>query len=203
MIAGLPRRRGGGIVLRIMGLLRSRDLLGRSRLPEETAPGSFIEDQYAYAAQPYGRSTVREAGCEAIAAYNALLALRGEAPTLAELTRWFRRRGMVLGGRWGTAPQAVRSLLERLGLRCGWCTEPACFEAFAAGYEVLILTFYNDVDDLFRGVHTVCITRDADGFTAHNALRDKPTCAYPTLSALMAALPGGRAGGISLLGINR
>lgn len=202
-IARLPRRMGGGAVLCVMGLLRARDVLGRAPLPTEQVPGGYIEDQDAYAAQPYGRSTMQRAGCEAIAAYNALLALRGQAPTLTALTAWFRRSGMVLFGHWGTAPQAVRALLERLGLRCGWCTDSADFERFAAEHEVLILSYYNDIDDLFSGVHTVCITRDGQGYTAHNALRSTPTRPYPTLAALIAALPGGRAGGIALVGVDR
>ncbi len=199
----IPRHVGNGAVLRFLELLR---LCGR-RAPDAAGsaapcPGTFLENQNAFGSAPFGRSTVRRAGCEVIAVYNALLALTGKAPPLEALVRRFARDGMLLGGRWGTAPGALRDYFRGAGFAAEQTHDVPAFDALAARHGAALLTVYNDGEDIAQGIHTVCLTRSPAGYVAHNAGGGRPAPPRPSVAGVIAALPGGRAKGLALLGVS-
>ncbi|MCR5674321.1 MAG: hypothetical protein K6G16_01290 [Lachnospiraceae bacterium] len=177
-------------------------------LPETREP-VLIEDQRRRAQEPFGRSTVAHAGCEVIALYNALSALYGrEIIPFPELIRLFRHRGMALGGRWGTSPRSLFRFLVVLSRQCPLRIEATSdlsrFEELAERYSCLILSFFNDGGDIRRGVHTVCLTRTAGGFVAHNLTEDgKPRGPFSDVTRALANAGGGRARGLYLIGVGK
>ena len=167
--------------------------------------GGYIEDQAAYGDMRFGASTIRHSGCEIIAAYNALRSLeRGGEPSLTLLIDAFERDGMVLSGRWGTAPKAIRDFFVRQGYWTSFTADEREFDGIGELCDDFILTLYNDRHDIRRQVHTVYISKRGGAFAAHNlhgngsAPRD-----FRSLSGLVASINGGSSKAISLLGIRR
>ena len=175
------------------------------RLGETGVRNGFrpIEDQRLRAGEAFGRSTVARAGCEVIALYNAVGTLTGQMTE--PLSRWnevFRRRGMVFGGRFGTSPKALYRWLCKNRFSVVWETREELFDKTAQGFPCAILSYYNDRSDLFRGVHTVCLTREGNGFVAHNLTEDgNRGPVYPGIRELLQTASGGKAKGLCLIGV--
>lgn len=172
------------------------------RRGEARAAGTgFLESQNSYGDIPFGKSDMAYAGCEIIAVYNALIAL-GARTDLGELIRTFERDGMVLSGRFGTSPLAIRDYFEKRRIRVDITYRESEYEALASRSEVLILTMYNDRHDIFKKIHTICITRDEKGYTAHNTYGDGRSIGpVPSFTKLYGSFGNGRSRGILLIGI--
>lgn len=178
-------------------------LLGKSGEPEgrKHQPG-FLEKQNNYASIAYGRSDMAYAGCEIIAVYNALIKLDLTAD-LRELIEGFEQDGMVLSGRFGTAPYAIRDYLKARGLGVETVFDPDGYDGLARRSGVSILMLYNDRRNIFQKIHTVCITKDKDGFTAHNMYGDGRTIGpYADITGLIGDVNEGHAKGIVMFGIH-
>ena len=165
--------------------------------------GGFIEDQAAYGDMRFGKSTVRHSGCEVIAAYNALRSLEKDGePSLPLLIDAFERDGMVLSGRWGTAPKAIRDFFVRQGYWTSFTAKEKEFDGLGGLCDDFILTIYNDRHDIRRQVHTVYISKRDGEFAVHNLHGNgSAPRAYRSLSGLVASINGGSSKPISLLGI--
>ncbi|MDD6347926.1 MAG: Gx transporter family protein [Lachnospiraceae bacterium] len=169
--------------------------------------GGYIEDQLAYGDMTYGRTTVAKTGCEIIAVFNVLtyLTRRTEdvsagVPSLPALIAAFEEDGMAAGGHFGTAPSALADYLEKAGFAVSMTTTVPDFDRAAADCGAMLLTFYNDRSDIRQEIHTVAVTREPDGLTAHNVTGDgRRITGVPSVSALLGRLGGGRAEGISLI----
>ena len=205
----IPRYVSNGAVLFVYDLLA-----GRGRFFPDTAqilqiPGrepasslAYMEDQHRRGSEPFGRSTVAAAGCEIIALYNALLYLFGrEVLPFSRLVELFEKRGMALGGRWGTSPRALERFLRDpvfsglFSVTSG--TGPQAFESQGADADCAIVSYYNDVRDIRRGVHTICLTKEKQGFMAHNETEDgRVRGPYTGVSDFLRRASGGRAGGL-------
>ena len=120
------------------------------------------------AALPYGRCTMDYNGCEVLAAYNALLTL-GEAMPLSEVSAWFERRGLFLGGLWGTHVLAIPEFFEARGFSVEVLYKDFD-EAFSA-VPAAVFAFWNDARRLRRGLHTVALAHAGDGGLAVYNLR--------------------------------
>lgn len=122
--------------------------------------------------------------------------------TLPEMIAMFERDGMVLSGKFGTAPKAVRDFLERQGFRTEFVTDVTQFEALGERSQSLILTMYNDKDDIRREIHTVSISKDSDGYRAHNVNCNGDVLdPCGSLRELMAQMNGGRIKAVSMIGV--
>lgn len=167
---------------------------------DKGAPG-LLEKQNSYGDISYGRSDMAYAGCEIIAVYNALISL-GRRADLQELIRDFEQDGMVLSGRFGTAPLAIRDHLMKKGLKVRTSLDPKEYDELAADSDVSILTLYNDGRSIFQKIHTICITHGSRGYTAHNTYGDGVLIGpYPTVSELISRINCGHAKGIVMFGI--
>ncbi len=130
--------------------------------------GQYIEDQNKYTDMKYGAVTMRYAGCEIMAVYNAFLYIFGrEVITLPELISDFERDGMVIYGWWGTSPKLIQKYMQKKGLKTRGYHDSDMFNKLQ-GSRCVILTFYNDGRDIMHAVHTVCVTLEADGYCGHN-----------------------------------
>ncbi len=161
----------------------------------------FIEDQRARSDERFGRSSVARAGCEVIALYNALGALGfAETVELRSLIGIFKRAGMALFGLFGTSPRAIYRWLAANGFDAVSSSVAGEFDTIAQESTCAIVSFYNDRNDIRKGVHTVCLTRTGEGFMAHNLTEDgHQRGPYPSVSSMLDAL--GRASGLYMIGL--
>ena len=125
------------------------------------------------AALPYGRYTMDYNGCEVLAAYNALLTL-GEAAPLPEVSAWFERRGLFLGGAWGTHVLALPEFFKARGFIVETLYKD--FDAAFAAVPAAVFSFWNDAHRLRRGLHTVALAHAPGGrlavYNLHGTDRD-------------------------------
>jgi hypothetical protein len=169
----------------------------------------YIEDQnYMNDANSpiiYGSYYGEYNACEVIAAYNALVALNGgESPEdFPELLNYFEGNGIVLGGEFGTSPDAVNTYFQNNGydtkMISGKEIKSSTIEKMQDKYDTYILTTYNDSSDLTAAVHTISITKNEDGkYVMHNA---GDATEYETLEEAIGAYNGGISEPISIIGV--
>ncbi len=165
----------------------------------------YIEDQNNYTDMVYGKATMQFSGCEVFAVYNALYSLL-EHPfmDLPDLIAHFEKDGMALNGKFGTAPKALKDFMESQGFHVLLSTKEKDFDTLSKAYPSLILTMYNDRNDIRKEIHTVHISKADDMYIAHNVYCNGKTVGpYPSLSVLIQNINGGKAKGISLIGIQK
>ena len=182
-------------------------------------PSVFIENQRKWDKVCFGRGyTMAYGGCEIIAAYNALLSLGKElsGSELAELIGRFERKGAVWGGMWGVTPQSLKPYFKKMGyeVKKTWSRREKPINRMGEESDTLIVTFYNNGDDVFDGIHTVNISKDAEGkFHVHNDYcyyRDAKGShiyvshgPYDTLYEAVTKLSGGTAASLCVMGVKR
>lgn len=164
----------------------------------------YIEDQNKYADMKYGDSTMQYSGCEIFAAYNAIYNITGRHEELSEMIAAFEKDGMILSGKFGTAPKAIADQLKKMGFKTQMTTVEKEFDEIGKKAKSLILTMYNDKNDLSQEVHTVNISKDGESYTAHNVYCNGKTVGpYKSVSELIKNINSGKAKGISLIGITK
>lgn len=181
--------------------------------------GTFIENQRQWKQVSFGSGyTMAYGGCEIIAVHNALLSLGKElsGSELADLISHFERKGAVCGGLWGIAPQSVKPYFKKLGYRVKktWSRKEKALNRLGEESDTLIVTSYNNGEDVFDGMHTVNISKDEAGkFHVHNdyrCYRDAKGSTifvchgpYDTLYEAVNKLSGGTAAPICVVGVKR
>ena len=126
--------------------------------------------------------TAAENSCEVIATYNALLALERERErnggkkrkhrSLPDLLYLFSTRGICAKGVFGTSPKALERFFQKGNYRTASCkgkqiTEEKLSE-YQTEYEAFIMTAFNQGQNPFSMVHTMCITKEKEGYRRHN-----------------------------------
>lgn len=169
-----------------------------------TKASGFIEDQNNYADMAFGDSTMKYSGCEIFATYNAIYSIKKRNTiSLSDMIADYEKDGMVFSGKFGTAPKAIADYLTKNGFKTEFCTKEADFDALGKRSASLILTMYNNKEDLSKEVHTINISKNGEQYIAHNVhCNGKVIGPYASVSELIANLNGGQAKGISLIGIN-
>lgn len=165
----------------------------------------YVEDQNNYRDMHYGVSTMQYSGCEIFAVFNALFNLTGKHPVpLHHLIEAFEADGMVLSGKFGTAPRALVDFFNRNGFHAVITTKEGEFDRLGRDSDSLILTMYNDGEDISKEVHTVNISKEHGGLVAHNVYCNGATVGpAATVTELIARMNNGKAKGISLIGIKK
>lgn len=165
----------------------------------------FIEDQSNWKDILYGDSTMQYSGCEIFATFNAIWSILGKSiMSIPELISEFEKDGMVLSGKFGTAPKAMSDLLERHGFKTELCTDEKEFDAVGKRNESMILTMYNDKNDISQEVHTINISKKNGKYTAHNTYcNGKVLGPFDSISETISSINNGKAKGISLIGIRQ
>lgn len=182
-------------------------------------PSVFIENQRKWGKVNFGRGyTMAYGGCEIIAVYNALLSLGKElsGSELAELISRFERKGAVWGGMWGVTPQSLKPYFKKLGyaVKKTWSRKEKPINRLGEESDTLIVTFYNNGQDVFDGIHTVNISKDEAGkFHVHNDYcyyRDAKGShiyvshgPYDTLYEAVTKLSGGTAATLCVMGVKK
>ena len=165
----------------------------------------YVEDQNNYADMKYGKVTMKYAGCEIFATYNAVFSLTEKHEmSLARMIFDYEKDGVILSGKFGTSPKAISDYLTRLGFITYFSTDEEEFDKIGREYDSLILTMYNDRNDIRKEVHTINISKDFEMYTAHNVYCNGNVVGpYACVSEVIKNINGGKAKGISLIGIKK
>ena len=130
---------------------------------------SPAQEDPSIASMKYGNSTVLDAGCEAIAIHNTLIAL-GRESSLSAVVDVIEHEGLYcLGGKWGMLPSGIMEALRFYDIP---------FEAVKKdnlmneGYYI-ISYFNNDDGSPWGGIHTVFVEYDGETYTAYNIYYDE------------------------------
>ena len=174
-----------------------------THLDEIKRCGGYVENQNSYGDMLFGKTTMQHSGCEIFATFNAIYSLTGKhIMSLAQMIAEFEKDGMVLSGKFGVAPKAVRDFLEKHGFQTEFVTDETLFEDVAGRYKSLILTMYNDRNDIRGEVHTILISKEKQQYTGHNVYCDGRVvgpCA--SVKDLLGQINGGKAKGIAMIGV--
>lgn len=128
----------------------------------------YIEDQHNYKDIKYGCVTVSYAGCEVISVYNTYVYYFGQAiVSLPELLSYFENDGMTLNGAFGTSPIVLERYLNSHGFKATFLDGKDMISR-CEGENCIILTFFNNEDNIMDAVHTVCVTKEEGGYYGHN-----------------------------------
>ena len=161
----------------------------------------YLENQRLYSGIRFGKTDMAYAGCEIIAAYNAMHAF-GRLPDLGELIRVFEKYGMIFSGRFGTSPLALVDYFTGKGFEVEYTFHREDFDELAKRADVLIYTFYNDSRSIFRQIHTICVTKEDGGYRGHNIYGDGSSShVFAGINDMTASIGEGYAKGIILIGI--
>ena len=218
--AFIPKYVRNGVVLGAFELMRKqqritgRDYTSHLKANEESflrhrgsieRANGYVEDQNSYTDMKYGDYTMQFSGCEVFAVYNAMFNICGRhEKSLAVIISEFERDGMVLSGKFGTSPRAIVDYLTRNGYVAEITTKPSEFDVMGRRSDSLIITVYNDREDVTKEVHTFNISKGRDGFTAHNVYCNGYVVGpYSCVSEILININGGRAKAISLIGISK
>lgn len=154
-----------------------------------TQPSDFIENQREWNNIVFGAGShhnMQYSGCEIMAVFNARKALTGigSPESMAELIREFEEKGAALKGEFGVSPQAIEVYFKKHGFLTAATDkgDDKSLKRVDMQSQVLIATVYNDVNDITRQVHTVCITKEGNGYVLHNAYRKDQNGKYAASS---------------------
>ena len=137
-------------------------------------PRTYIEDQRNWKDIRFGWKNMAYSGCEILAVYNAMFWLQkrfGSEALLSDIS-YFEKHGALLQGVFGTSPYAIRQYFLEKGYQVKMLTKDQKFEIqrIASCEDVFILTAFNQGYNLFKQIHTVCITKEESGkYHVHNA----------------------------------
>lgn len=220
-------------MVRILSLFTLVRIPGKQRLANESANGAtlkaasaeksgffapdrFIENQSEWESVRFGLSTMKYSGCEIMSVYNALLDLGNSmtVQSMVELIGAFEAKGAELGGRWGCSPKSIHKYFTRRGYRVTMttCTNPRTINSIGENSDTVIITAYNDRNDIRRMIHTISVTKDHGGsYTLHNAYKriNGRYAAYSGNSPIkslweaIGAISQGQAAPICIIGISR
>lgn len=216
----IPNRIDNATVVNVLDLMRKqqkaikKDFTAHLAKNEEafkkhvsviTKNKGFVEDQNSYTDMAYGDATMQYSGCEIFATYNAIYSITGKAAmSLAKMISEYEKDGMVLSGKFGTAPKAIKDFLDKHGYKTEMTTNEADFDNFGKKFQSLILTMYNDKDDISKEVHTVNISKEGGKYLAHNVYCNGVVVGpEASVMGLIGKMNGGRAKGISLIGVSK
>ncbi|MBO6133729.1 MAG: hypothetical protein J6P05_05280 [Lachnospiraceae bacterium] len=167
--------------------------------------GQLIEYQGEFKLTRFGLFPFWFCGCEVIAVYNLLKHLQ-RPKKLSELIGVFEKDGILLSGEFGTAPSAIYDYLSLIGLNVSISTNPKTFKNEAESSKAFILTFFNNKRNIFRQIHTVCVTREStntkrDYFVVHNGSRGMEE--YENWDTMLGSIGDGegRAGGLCMISV--
>lgn len=137
--------------------------------------GSLIENQMAYTDVYIGMESLALAGCEAIALYNSLKYIESinnkKGKELFEIISMLEKDGIVLSGGFGVAPGALYDSLKRMGYKARYFIPKKGHNAipsYILDGDAIIITYYNDGEDLYAQIHTIAVTKKDCKYLAHN-----------------------------------
>lgn len=230
IVSFIPKHVGNSVVLKIYQLLALIPVSQKIRKKNHnhntiwlkdakwdflTVPSAYIENQNEWEEVLYGwgsHHNMKYSGCEIIATFNALKALgKADSPDyMAELIEEYEKHGAALWGEFGVSPSAICAYMKRQGLAVVTVKkdDDQSLNAADSRCGIFIATVYNDAKDITAQIHTVCITKEDNGYILHNAYCMDQNGAYvasipyATLKEAIARISGQEVRMIYLIGID-
>lgn len=152
-------------------------------------PIKYIEDQHSLTFLEFGRCrklwdklfsggrSINAAfcSCEVIAIYNALLNLNqnGSYPSFPKLLYYFEKRYTMLSGYFGTSILGLYRYFSENGYRAEYFSGKKItkenVDRLEKEYDTYVFMSFNDSKNVTNMIHTMCITKEAEGYFIHNA----------------------------------
>ena len=142
-------------------------------------PGNYIENQGYWGDVRYGLKDMAFSGCEIIAVINAYHSMGKDLSKeeVVDLISSFEEKGPFLYGILGTSPMALVDYLKEntdYSINYTSSTDYNEIEKMGECSDTIIVTLYNEKNDLWQQVHTINIEKAIDGngdlvFYNHNA----------------------------------
>lgn len=149
----------------------------------------YIENQHALTMLKYGSyrkhfskwffngedAVAAKNTCGVISVYNSLLYLgvEGEEASFPYLLNYFEKRSSVLKGYFGTSFIGIIKYFKNNGYDyryvCGKKITEESLKDIEDNYKTFIFVSYNNIESISDMIHTMSITREAEGFTIHNS----------------------------------
>lgn len=112
--------------------------------------------------------------CEVMAAYNAELFLNGEEhPSFPEMLYAFEKKYTILSGYFGTSILGVYKYFVDRGYKAEYVSGKKVtkenVDRIEAEYETYVFMSYNNSRNVADMIHTMCITKEKEGFFIHNS----------------------------------
>ena len=186
--AFIPQHISNKIVLSVLKILSKLCCVPQSVISSNAAHNSkmllnrnlynadcYIENQSQWSAVKFGtKYSMSYSGCEIIAVHNALRALgKGlSVQCMVNLISCFEQDGAVLGGFFGTAPGAIEKYFRENGYAVTRTDsmDTELINNIGERSDTIIVTAYNDKNDIMKQVHTVSITKEeGKTYAVHNA----------------------------------
>ena len=230
LVSFIPRHVGNSVVLKVYHLLALIPVPQKIREKHHdhntiwlkdakwdflSVPSAYIENQNEWEEILYGwgpHHNMKYSGCEIIATFNALKALgkAGSPDFMAELIGEYEKHGAALWGEFGVSPQGISAYLKRQGFLAVTVkkNDDNSLNMADSRCRVFIATVYNDAKDITAQIHTVCITKEENGYILHNAYRRNQkgvyaaSIPYATLKEAIAGISGREVKMLYLIGIN-
>lgn len=139
--------------------------------------GEYIENQAQWGGVKFGSKeeeiSMSTSGCGVMAAYNARIALGEDvsSQTMVEMISEFEKEALG-GGAYGVSPGAVYNYFGDRGYEVNITCSTDCdvINNLGEQNDTIIVTAYNNKNDIDQMVHNVSITKNAEGkYEVHNA----------------------------------
>ena len=174
----------------------------KNHLEEIEKNDGYIENQHLYTDMSYGNKTIDFCGCEIIATYNAIYDLTGNHDmSFPNMIDSYEKDGIVLSGFFGTAPRAIEDYLKKQGFKTISSSNKSEYDIIGEKSDALILTMFNDKNNIMNMVHTINITKKNGAFYVHNNGHKTHLTKYNSISDLLLRINDGKAKDIFLIGI--
>ena len=174
----------------------------KNHIPTIEKNNGYIEDQHNYSDMFYGNKTLSYCGCEIISAFNALYDLTGDKNiNLPMMINDFEKDGIVLSGQFGTSPKAIENYFTKNGFKTLSSCHLKDYDEIGEKCDALILTLYNDRDNIFNMVHSINITKKDGQFYIHNNGGKYKSEVYKSITDILTRINGGKSKDIFLIGI--
>lgn len=146
-----------------------------------TSQHLYIENQAQWEEIKFGKgkkANMSYCGCGVIAVYNALAALQEsispDIDIIVGLISSFERDGAALNGKFGVAPCAIYNYFKDKGYETVAVTDNniEVINRIGKDFCAVVVTAYNNKNDITDMIHTVCITKRENGeYVIHNGYR--------------------------------
>lgn len=175
-------------------------------------PDAHIENQREWENVHYGNTTMKFAGCEIFAVYNARYSLGEEMgkEKLLELIGIFEKEGATLAGKAGSSPLSIYVYFKKNGYDVGATDsfQKEDINAMGEKYDTIIITFLNNERTLGRAIHTVNISKKEGKYFIHNDYllvngKFVEKGGFPDLWGTVLELSDGHAKPIFIMGVNK
>lgn len=180
--------------------------------------GKYIENQAQWGDVKIGseeKVNMSTSGCAVMAAYNARLALGEDvsSQTMTKMISEFEKEALG-GGAYGFSPGTIYDYFDERGyeVQMTCSTDAKVINSLGKQSDTIIVTAYNDKNDIFQMVHNVSITKnEEEKYEVHNAYYKKDgefVCnnnggkGYDTVQEAIDSMGSGNAKPICVIGIS-